>query len=236
MFWKSSDKDKKEKNLKNLSEKEIQKQLYGDYLGGAGYKVEVMDSAAIIEEKEGKPIEEKIDSRIKKEVDAELKNLQTEFKRLKDEVNRLKREKESLESAEFWFKPPFLKAKHLIVIGSLVVLLVAMVAAVVTVKFVIKEIKSKNPPAAAKAETAKAKIYTIQVCTASKKEDAEKAMQLLSSKKVLPELKESRFASGKNKYVVYAGEYTDKKEANKMVQELKKEKQFRDSFALIKPQ
>ena len=46
MFWKKS--DKKEKNLKNLSEKEIQKQLYGNYNGKSGYRLEVMDSAAII--------------------------------------------------------------------------------------------------------------------------------------------------------------------------------------------
>jgi len=109
VFWKKS--DKKEKNLKNLSEKEIQKQLYGNYLGKGGYKLEVMDSAAIVEGKEEKPIEEKFDSKIKKEVDAELKGLQSEFKRLKDEVNRLKKEKESLERTEFWFKPPCVQAK-----------------------------------------------------------------------------------------------------------------------------
>lgn len=234
MFWKKS--DKKEKNLKNLSEKEIQKQLYGDYLGRGGYRVEVMDSAAIVEGKEEKPIEEKFDSKIKKEVDAELKSLQSEFKHLKDEVNRLKREKESLERTEFWFKPPFLKVKHLIIIGSFVVLLVVMVAAVFTVKFVVREIKAKNIPVATKIESTAMKVYTIRAYTTSKKEDAEKAMRLLSSKKILSDLKEIKSASGKSKYVIYAGEYLDKKEADKTVQKLRKEKQFRDSFVLTKPQ
>lgn len=233
MFWKKSE---KEKNLKNLSEKEIQKQLYGDYLGRGDFRVEVMDSAAIVEEKEEKPIEEKVDSKIKKEVDAELKSLQSEFRRLKDEVNRLKREKESLERTEFWFKPPFVKVKYLIVIGSIVVLLAVMVAAVFMVRFAIKEIKAKNTPASARIESTSTKIYTIQAYATSKKEDAEKAVRLLSSKKILSELKEIKSAAGKSKYVIYAGEYLDKKDAYKVVQKLRKEKQFRDSFVLAKPQ
>lgn len=234
MFWKRS--DKKEKNLKNLSEKEIQKQLYGNYLGKGGYKLEVMDSAAIVEGKEEKPIEEKFDSKIKKEVDAELKSLQAEFKHLKDEVNRLRREKESLARTEFWFKPPFLKVKHLIVIGSAVVLLAVMVASVFTVKFIIKGVREGKVSGAARIESAPAKVYTIQAYTTSKKEDAQNAMRLLSSKKILSDLKEIKSASGKSKYIIYAGEYLDKKEANKTVQRLRKERQFRDSFVLTKPQ
>lgn len=234
MFWKKSDKN--EKNLKNLSEKEIQKQLYGDYLSKGGYRVEVMDSAAIVEEKEEKPIEEKVDSKMKKEVEAELKSLQSEFKHLKDEVNRLRREKESLERVEFWFKPPFLKVKHLIVIGSIVVLLVVMVAAVLAIRFVIKEIRAKNISVATKIESTATKIYIIQAYTTSKKEDAEKAMRFLSSKKILSDLKEIKSISGKTKYVIYAGKYLDKKEADKTVQKLRREKQFKDSFVLTKPQ
>ena len=234
MFWKKS--DKKEKNLKNLSEKEIQKQLYGNYLGKGGYKLEVMDSAAIVEGKEEKPIEEKFDSKIKKEVDAELKGLQSEFKRLKDEVNRLKKEKESLERTEFWFKPPFLKVKHLIVVGSAVVLLLVMVASVFTVKFIIKEIKEGKPSGATKIESAATKVYTVQAYTTSKKDDAQNAMRFLSSKKILSDLKEIKSASGKTKYVIYVGEYLDKKEADKTAQRLRKEKQFRGSFVLVKSQ
>jgi len=233
VLWKRS--DKKEKNLKNLSEKEIQKQLYGNYLGKGGYRIEVMDSSAIVEEKEGKPIEEKFDSKIKKEVEAELKGLQTEFKHLKDEVNRLRKEKDSLERAEFWFKPPFLKVKHLIIIGSAVVLIGVMVASVFMVKFIIKEIK-EGKVSSARVESSSAKVYTIRAYTTSKKEDAQNAMRLLSSKKILPDLKETQSASGKSRYIVYAGEYTDKKEANKTVQILRKERQFKDSFVLTKPQ
>lgn len=233
MFWKKS--DKKEKNLKNLSEKEIQRQLYGNYLGKGIEKLEVMDSAAIVEEKDEKPIQEKFDNKIKQELDAELKDVQTEFKRLRDEVNRLRKEKESLERTEFWFKPPFLKVKHLIVIGSIVVLLAVMVVSVFAVRFIIKEIKEGRISGASRIESA-AKVYTIQAYTTSKKEDAQNAIRLLSSKKILSDLKEIKSASGKSKYVVYAGEYLDKKEADKTVQRLRKEKQFRDSFVLIKPQ
>ncbi len=233
MLWKRS--DKKEKNLKNLSEKEIQKQLYGNYLGKGGYRIEVMDSSPIVEEKEGKPIEEKFDSKIKKEVEAELKGLQSEFKHLKDEVNRLRKEKDSLERAEFWFKPPFLKVKHLIIIGSAVVLIGVMVASVFMVKFIIKEIK-EGKKSSARVESSPAKVYTIRAYTTSKKEDAQNAMRLLSSKKILPDMEETQSASGKSRYIIYAGKYPDKKEANKAVQMLKKERQFKDSFVLTKPQ
>lgn len=139
MFWKKNGKDKK--NLRNLSEKEIQRQLYGDILKKGEYRVEVMDSAAIFKEKGERPIEEKFDAKIKKEVNEEIHNLQNEFKLLKNEVNRLRREKEALERSDFWFRPPFLKAKHLIVIGSIVVLLAFVITCLVAVNFIIKEIK-----------------------------------------------------------------------------------------------
>ena len=234
MLWKRS--DKKEKNLKNLSEKEIQKQLYGTYTVKSAERLEVMDSAAIVKEKDEKPIEEKFDSKIKKEVEAELKGLHAEFKHLKDEVKRLRKEKESLERTEFWFKPPFLKVKHLIIIGSAVVLLGVMVGSVFMVKFIIKEMKEGKAPKAARIESASTKIYTIRAYTTSKKEDAQDMMLLLSSKKIVPDLKEVKSTSGRSKYIIYAGEYMDKKEADKSVKILRKEKQFRDSFVLTKPQ
>ncbi len=142
MFWNNTEKNKR--NLKNLSEKEIQKQLYGDILGKGEYRVEVMDSDAILKEKEARPIEEKFDAKIKKEVDEEIHGLQNEFKHLKNEVSRLRKEKEALERSEFWFKPPFLKAKHLIVIGSIVILLAFMIACLITINFIIKEVKPKG--------------------------------------------------------------------------------------------
>ena len=76
----------KEKNLKNLSEKDIQKQLYGDYLK-AEDRVEVMDSSFIVREGKESPILEKVDQKARKEVGAELDSLKSEFKRLQGEVH-----------------------------------------------------------------------------------------------------------------------------------------------------
>jgi hypothetical protein len=77
----------KEKNLKNLSEKEIQKQLYGEYLKDEE-RVEVMDSSFIANEREEYQIKEKIDDKARKELTAELDGLKTEFKRLQGEIGR----------------------------------------------------------------------------------------------------------------------------------------------------
>ena len=139
MFWKKP--DKTDKSVKNLSEKDIQRQLYGDYLD----KVEVMDSSFIVKENEEAPIQEKPDAKMKKELNAELEGLKGEFKHLQGEVNRLKRDKESLERPEIWFKPPFLKTRHLVIIGSLVVLILVASGSFFAIKFFVSKVSHKEP-------------------------------------------------------------------------------------------
>jgi hypothetical protein len=129
----------KEKNLKNLSEKDIQKQLYGDYLKDE-YRVEVMDSSFIVKEGKEAPIQEKVDQKAKKELGAEIDGLKSEFKRLQGEVNRLRKDKESLDKPEIWFRPPLLKTRHLVIIGSIVVLLSAATGIVLAGKFLVSKV------------------------------------------------------------------------------------------------
>lgn len=148
MFWKKS--DKIDKSVKNLSEKDIQKQLYGNYLE----KVEVMDSSFIVKGKEETPVE-KMDVKAKKELIAELEGLKGEFKRLQSEVNRLKKDKESLERPEIWFKPPFLRTRHLVIIGSLVVLIAIASASFFTLKFFVSKMGRKEATSAVRSVTKK---------------------------------------------------------------------------------
>jgi len=136
-------KQDKEKNLKNLSEKDIQKQLYGDYLKPE-YRVEVMDSSFIVKEAKESPIQEKVDIKAKKELGAELDGLKSEFKKLQGEVNRLKREKESLDKPEIWFRPPLLKTKQLVIIGSIVVLFAVAAGVVFTARFLVSKVGHKD--------------------------------------------------------------------------------------------
>jgi len=138
LFWKKY--DKTDRSVKNLSEKDIQRQLYGNYLD----KVEVMDSSFLLKEKEEVPIHERFDEKAKKELKAELEGLKGEFKRLKGEVNRLRKDKESLERSEIWFKPPFLKAKHLVIIGSLVVLIAVASVSFFAIRFFISKVSHKE--------------------------------------------------------------------------------------------
>ncbi|MFH0771582.1 MAG: SPOR domain-containing protein [Candidatus Omnitrophota bacterium] len=229
--------DGKEKNLRALSEKDIQRQLYGEYLRKAEDRVEVMDSAVFTGEKEGRIIEDKFDARIKKEVSAEIQSLNSEFKRLKDEVNRLRKDKESLERSAVGFKPPFVKIGHLVMVGSAVIFLAIGSVSFFSLKFIVSSLKEKKLSVAAmerKTDTVPKKNYTIQAYTSSRKEDAEKAMRLLSSKNFATNLKETKFVSGKAKFVIYVGEFSGKKEAEKTIKELKEDKQFKDSFLRLK--
>ena len=164
MFWKKS--ERSDKSVKNLSEKDIQRQLYGNYAD----KVEVMDSSFLVKEKEDVPIRESIDAKAKKELNAELDGLKGEFKRLQNEVNRLKRDKESFERREIWFKPPFLNTRHLVIIGSLVVLIAIASVSFFTLRFFISRVSHKEatPTLAgyettiSKKENVPAKITTIK--------------------------------------------------------------------------
>lgn len=230
MFWKKS--KEKEKQLKSLSEKEIQKQLYGEYLGKDEQRIEVMDSAAILESKNERPIEEKYDVKIKKELSEELNKLKAEFKHLKDEVTRLRKQREALERTETRLKLPFLKTHHLVIIGSVVVLLAIIFISVLAVRFTFTTVASKKPITASTGISSK--IYTIQVYTALRKEDLDDAIRLLSSKGFPTTVKEKKSPSGKSQYAIYVGEYFSKKEANETLQKLKKEKRFKDSFVRMK--
>jgi hypothetical protein len=129
----------KEKNLKNLTEKDIQKQLYGEYLKDES-RIEVMDSSFIVKESKDHAIQEKTDIKARKELGAELDGLKSEFKRLQGEVNRLKKDKESLDRTDIWFKPPLLKTKHLVIIGSIVVLLAVAAGVVGAAKYIISKV------------------------------------------------------------------------------------------------
>jgi len=161
----------KEKNLKNLSEKEIQKQLYGEYLKDEE-RVEVMDSSFIANEREEYQIKEKIDDKARKELTAELDGLKTEFKRLQGEVGRLKKEKESLDRSDIWFRPPLLKTRHLVIIGSVVVLIAAAAIIVLTFKFFVSKVshKESNKPAVQKvSEPAKKSIKNVKKASQKKR-------------------------------------------------------------------
>jgi len=138
LFWKKS--EKTDKSVKNLSEREIQRQLYGKYMN----KVEVMDSSFLVKEKEDAPIQEKFDTKAKKELDAEIGALKSEFKRLQNEVSRLKKDKETLEGSEVWFKPPFLGSRHLAIIGSLVVLIAIALTSFFAIKFFVSKINHRQ--------------------------------------------------------------------------------------------
>lgn len=174
MFGKRSDKGK---NLKNLSEKEIQKQLYGEYLKGA-YGVEVMDSSFLVKEKEEHPIHEKLDTKAKKELNAELEGLKSEFKRLQGEVNRLSKEKESLDRSEIWFRPPLLKTKHLVIIGSVVVLLAVAAASFFTIRFFVTKVGHKEEvKASIQAPSQPAKKKSAAAKPASVKKPSKKAKE-----------------------------------------------------------
>lgn len=230
MIWK---KPKKEKQIKPLSEKEIQSQLYGEYLGKSAHKVEVMDSSAILERKDERPIEEKYDAKIKKEVKEELESLRSEFKRLKEEVNRLRKQREALERAQVRFKFPFLKTQHLIIIGSVVVLLAVIIVSILVVRFMFAKVSVKRPTPAPTA-VMPSKVYTIQAYTTSKREDADNVVRLLFSKGFPATVKEVKTPLGKGQYVIYVGEYLSKTDANESLQKLRKEKEFQDSFIRTK--
>ncbi|KPK42763.1 MAG: hypothetical protein AMJ78_01215 [Omnitrophica WOR_2 bacterium SM23_29] len=231
MFWKKA--KRKEEQVKALSEKEIQKQLYGQYLGKDEPRVEVMDSSAIGEQKDERPIEEKYSAKAKRQLKEEIEGLKTEFKHLRDEVNRLRKEREALERAEAGLKLPFLKTHHLVIIGSVVVLLVAIIASVLVVRFMFTKVAAKKPGVSEVTELP-SKLYTVQVYTAIKKEDADNVSQLLYSKGFPARVREVKSSLGKSQYVVYVGEYSDKEEASQTAQKIRKEKEFKDSFVRTK--
>lgn len=235
MFRKKAD-TSRDRGLKKLSEKEIQKQLYGNYLNREDSRVEVMDSSVIVKEFDKPPIKEEIDGQIKKEIEIGLRDLQSEFKHLSVEVKRLRKEKEVLEHSVLWFNPPFLKTRHLVIIGSLVVLSTVITISFLSIRFILKEVGAKAVVTETKKANAAVKIYTIQVSTSFKQEDAERVIRNLSSKKISYVLSEAKTGSGKIKYVIYAGSYANREEAEKEAKRLKNEKLFKDCFIIFKSQ
>jgi len=86
-------------------------------------------------------------------------------------VNRLKKEKESLDKPDIWFRPPLLKTRQLVIIGSIVVLLAVAAGVVYTAKFLVSKVgRSEGSKASIErsAETAKKEAPAVKSAPARK--------------------------------------------------------------------
>jgi len=95
------------------------------------------------------------------------------LRRKPENKGRLKKDKESLERPEIWFKPPFLKTRHLVIIGSLVVLILAASGSFFAIKFFVSKVSHKQPVLA--ETTVPKKKETVPSKTTAVKKPVKKA-------------------------------------------------------------
>ena len=73
---------------------------------------------------------------------------------------------------------------------------------------------------------------TIQVCTYTKEEDAQKLVARLTKKRYPAFTEESKSPAGKRLYIVYVGNFTTPKDAVKVWEKIKRKEGFEDSYII----
>lgn len=241
-------KRKKDKDIKVLTEKEIQEKLYGDYVRPPE------DSRIAAQRKAREQLAKEKDAEYlkRKGVEEELEKLRAELEQTQREISRISKEKRSLErslskvmsekEAELHARPKVTIASSrtifnvaVKIIITLLMLLVIVVASVKLISLRANRGQIKQEPAII-GERELALPYTIQVCVYEKKDEAESLVSDLEKKGYPAWLVSRTSPKGKIYHNIYIGRFATKKEASNFLDSVKDKeifKEFKDSFVKL---
>jgi len=207
---------KKRPGLNSLSEEDIRNRLYGSAVGIS------TDTLGKSFSKKQKSIQREISEADKEhaqdrsKICSELAALRVELEQAKRRLNRI--------------KGVNAKKIRLIIISSIVVFLFILLTAIVTRKIFSHRISQPQ------TEVSSGKMsYTVQVAVSGKLADAENLKSGLEAKGYKPFIHKSFYASGKDKFTIYAGSFNDKKSAKETTERLNVREGIKDSFIVNMP-
>ena len=200
----------------SLSEEDIRNRLYGSAVGIS------TDALGPGLSKRQKSIQMEV-SESDKESDQDRSKICSELAALKAELVQAKRRLDRIKGVNA-------KKLRLIIISSIIVFLFILITVTATRKV---SFHRASPP---RTEVPVGKMnYTIQVAVSGKLADAEKLESTLDAKGYKPFVYKSSFTSGKDKFIVFAGSFNDKKTAKEKMERLQTREGIKDSFIVNMP-
>lgn len=199
----------------SLSEEDIRNRLYGS---AVGISTDVLEK---LPKKQKVAQEEIFES--DKEFGQDRSKITGELATLKIELEQARRRLDRMKGVNT-------KKMRLIIISSVVLLLFILLTAAMTRKiFSYKTSQSKATTSVAKMS------YAVQVAVSANLADAENLTSDLDAKGYKSFIQKSSYTSGKDKFIIYAGGFKDKKSAMETMARLKAREGLKDSFVINMP-
>jgi len=208
---------KEKREFAPLTEEGIRSRLYGSAVGVSAY---AFDKPS----REKKEFDRKPSLSVKDNSD-DMSKIRNELTALKSELEQAKRRLEKIKG---------ISAKRLQAIFIYIIILFVVLFSLI---FILRKISFSRPKvksANITVSTSKAR-YTVQVAVSERLADAEKFKFNLEAKGYKPFIRKSSFASGKDRFTIYAGEFNDKESAVALVNILRSKEGIKDSFVLNVP-
>jgi hypothetical protein len=203
---------KERKGVSSLTEQDIRNRLYGSAVGtcvdttGRPDKRQKEDNNKVL-------FEGSAESQDSLKIRDELTSLRAELEQAKKRLKRLRN-----------VNTKKIRLVLIYIILGLVAVLIALFAA--------HKISSINTAGANTAKTAYAGIarYAVQIAVFDKLTDAKRLQTGLEARGYRPFIHKSSFASGKDKFTIYAGAFQDRTAAQNLVDTLKTQENIKDAF------
>jgi hypothetical protein len=205
---------KERKGVSSLTEQDIRNRLYGSAVGtcvdttGRPDKRQKEDNNKVL-------FEGSAESQDSLKIRDELTSLRAELEQAKKRLKRLRNVNTKQIRLVFIY----------IILGFSVVLFML---------FAVNKISSMNNNTArtntAKADSAGIARYAVQIAVFDKLTDAKRLQTGLEARGYRPFIHKSSFASGKDKFTIYAGAFQDRTAAQNLVDTLKTQENIKDAF------
>lgn len=208
---------KEKREFAPLTEEDIRSRLYGS---AVGVSADAFDKPSRNKKKSERkaPVLLKGGSDDMFKIHDELTSLRLELEQAKRTLKKIKR----------------VSVKRLQVIFIYIIICFAALFALIFVLRNVSFSRSKARSADIAVSTSKTR-YTVQVAVSERRADAEKFRANLEAKGYKPFIRKSSFASGKDRFIIYAGEFNDKESAGVLVNNLRSKEGIKDSFVLNMP-
>ncbi|MFH1867667.1 MAG: SPOR domain-containing protein [Candidatus Omnitrophota bacterium] len=212
--------NREKSGLTSLTEEDIRKRLYGSAVGIVSAEKEKPRKKHIINHDKVTPVPGKINDEQSK-VNEELAKLKRELVETRKKLKRMRGVKTK-------------RIRLLAIFFVVFILGLTLTAAIIRTIMHIKPGIPQVPAAQVSAGTSSS-AYAIQVATYENLQPAEKFVSTLKAKGYKPFIYKTQYISGKDKFIVYAGRFRDKKEASNVLNRLKAEEGIEDSFIVNSP-
>ncbi|MDP8234527.1 MAG: SPOR domain-containing protein [Candidatus Saelkia tenebricola] len=210
---------KKEKtSISPLSEQDIRNRLYGSAVAVTSHVEEKTH-------KRSRPTENKSVS-VNKEYNQERFNINKELTQLRLELAQAKRKLDRIHGVNT-------KKIRLLIIGCVALFIFISITTLIFKK--ITSFKPRSSVVSSVSSVVPSGSYAIQVAVLESVKDAESFNSDMLLKGYKSFIYKSRFGSGKEKFIIYIGNFKDKKDASKLLDRLKTKEGIEDSFVSNMP-